>query len=692
MPLSLDDLRKTTSVSRKDKQRRVVPLLLETAPERELAGDFCRYFADLARHHKRQRDFSEQYLTERAGGDFKLARGLITAMMHFYTWESETFAERLSQADFESIANAGLDNPSALRLALFDYVSTAPRSGFVDGRERPEALELFSAGLGLEPGLVEELLYLDAEENALLKLRTRQDGQPFREPEAAEVVRRYNRLAIETLLFNCSEVIFGFGTTLPAALVKRIGFLSKELRIPYDLEYNSLGEIQLRLYGPIQAFGSPSRHGESLAELVFTVLALARRLAGGVTPVPAATTKGKKTAKELAPVSGNLENNVRSLTALVHLRDKVYWFDVAAVAHHLGRSAVEAPVIEEDISPQIENGEGLEMVPGGVIREAGVAYEVAYEAAAYEVAPKAFDPAAYYKQKEAARKEFDSTVEARFYEEFSALAREGHTAGWQVQREPEALALPGLNLLYIPDFALYRGDIKVWLEIIGFWTPDYRVRKLEKLDKLKAQGQHKMILALAHEIRNSFVEDAHGQPRELPFPAVPFKQSLRVTDVVNLLQKQFDDRADRLARAGSNQAELDKLRVGKGFVSEEVLLERLGLYNKNELLTTLQKLDLTADYIDAYGLCTPEYLAQAANALQTALAPTDKLTLDEAEAVLVTAGITLSSGQAETLVTRLPGFEVVRPSLFEVYVTKEGTILELEMPLASAGKGKRGKR
>lgn len=679
MPLSLDDLRKTTSVGRKDKTRRVVPLLLESAAERELAGDFCRYFAELAGHHKRQRDFSEQYLTERAGGDFKLARGLITSMLHFYTWESETFAERLSPADFESIASAGLDNPSALRLALFDYVSTAPRSGFVDSRERPEALELFSAGLGLEPGLVEDLLYLDAEENALLKLRTRQDGQSFREPDAAEVVRRYNRLAIETLLFNCSEVIFGFGTTLPATLVKRIGFLSKELRIPYDLEYNSLGEIQLRLYGPIQAFGSPVRHGESLAELVFTVLALARRLAGGVTP-PAPAPKGKKPAKEVAPVS-SLENNVRSLTALVHLRDKVYWFDVAAVAHHLGRT--ETPFIEEDISPTLEVGEGAEAGQTRIIREAPVAYEVA---------PKAFDQAAYYKQKEAARKEFDSTVEARFYEEFSALAREGHTAGWQVQREPEALALPGLNLLYIPDFALYRGDIKVWLEIIGFWTPDYRARKLEKLDKLKAQGQHKMILALAHEIRSSFVEDAHGQPRDLPFPAVSFKQFLRVTDIVTLLQKQFDDRADRLAKAGSNQPELDKLRAGKGFVPEEVLLERLGLYNKNELLSTLQKLELTADYIDAYGLCTPEYLAQASNALQTALAATEKLTLDEAETILAAAGITLASGQTETLVSRLPEFTVVRPTLFEVYVTKQGTVLELEMPLATVGKGKRGKR
>src|SRR3954469_2424749 len=108
MPLSLDDLRKTTSVGRKDKRRRVVLLLLESAVERELAGDFCRYFSELAAHGKRQRDFSEQYLTERAGGDFKLARGLITAMMNFYIWESETFAERLSWDDFEKMESAGL--------------------------------------------------------------------------------------------------------------------------------------------------------------------------------------------------------------------------------------------------------------------------------------------------------------------------------------------------------------------------------------------------------------------------------------------------------------------------------------------------------------------------------------------------------------------------------------------------------
>jgi predicted nuclease of restriction endonuclease-like RecB superfamily len=687
MPLSQDDLRKKTSVSRKDKKRRVIPLLIETPEERELAGDFCRYFSDLANQAKRQRDFSEQSLIERAGGDFKLARGLISAMLNFYTWESETFAERLSREDLEKLEEAGLGNPSTLRLALYDYINAPPLSGFVDDRERPEALELFSAGLGFEPGLIEELLYLDAEENALLKLRTRQDGQPFRRPGAAEVARRYNRMAVETLLYNCSEVVFGFGTTLPASLIKRIGFLSKELRIPYDLEYNSVGEVQVRLYGPVQAFGSPARHGESLAELTFTILSLARRLSQTANPVESSLLPDNRAAGGLyaGQKPGGIENSVHSLTALVHLRDKVYLFDVAAVAGHL--APYEPPVGPEDISPDFEQvgelaADNIEINRGeGVIKEAP---------AIYAVQARPFDQAAYYRQKEAARKEFDSSIEARFQEEFSALVREGHTAGWQIQREPEALALPDLNLLYIPDFGFYRDNLKVWLEIIGFWTPDYRTRKLEKLDKLKAQGGHPIVLALAQELKASFNEEANGEQRELPFPAIYFKQSLRATEVVNLLQQQFDDRDRRLAQAGSSQANLAELRGQRGFVPEDVLLKGLGLYNKNELLSALQKLGLLADYIDAYGLCTPDYLAQAGAALHEALEIPDRLTLEEAETALTAAGLEVVAGQIETLLGRLPGLSVVRPSLFEVYVTKEGTVLELEFPLV-ATKGKRSR-
>src|SRR5690348_11331397 len=128
MPLSLDDLRKTTAYGRKNKLRKVTPTLIESAQEREMVGDFCRYFGELVKFDKRQRDFSEQYLTERAGGDFKLARGLISALMGFYTWEAETFAEKLNKKDWALMQELGLVTASGLRLALYDYINAGGRS------------------------------------------------------------------------------------------------------------------------------------------------------------------------------------------------------------------------------------------------------------------------------------------------------------------------------------------------------------------------------------------------------------------------------------------------------------------------------------------------------------------------------------------------------------------------------------
>jgi hypothetical protein len=78
--------------------------------------------------------------------------------------------------------------------------------------------------------------------------------------------------------------------------------------------------------------------------------------------------------------------------------------------------------------------------------------------------------------------------------------------------------------------------------------------------------------------------------------------------------------------------------------------------------------------------------------LHEALEIPDRLTLEEAETALTAAGLEVVAGQIETLLGRLPGLSVVRPSLFEVYVTKEGTVLELEFPLvATKGKRSRGR-
>jgi predicted nuclease of restriction endonuclease-like RecB superfamily len=72
---------------------------------------------------------------------------------------------------------------------------------------------------------------------------------------------------------------------------------------------------------------------------------------------------------------------------------------------------------------------------------------------------------------------FDSRVEERFARDLARLAPD-----WQVLREPEAV--PALGTLLFPDFLLvHRLDPRrrFWVEIVGFWTPEYVSRKLETL-------------------------------------------------------------------------------------------------------------------------------------------------------------------------------------------------------------------
>lgn len=69
---------------------------------------------------------------------------------------------------------------------------------------------------------------------------------------------------------------------------------------------------------------------------------------------------------------------------------------------------------------------------------------------------------------------FDSSVEKDFYQ-FSFN-------GWVVSREPEVLKAG--KYAFIPDFSLERNDARIYVEIIGFWTPEYLRNKIEKINSL----------------------------------------------------------------------------------------------------------------------------------------------------------------------------------------------------------------
>jgi len=111
--------------------------------------------------------------------------------------------------------------------------------------------------------------------------------------------------------------------------------------------------------------------------------------------------------------------------------------------------------------------------------------------------------------------EYDSDVEETFYKRFQTLG-----SGWKIIREPEPL-VAGTSI-FIPDFAFVKNGVKVYLEIVGFWTKDYLERKINKLRKLKEKN---IILAVNEELSCSKVfakefENVIFYKRKLPAPEV----------------------------------------------------------------------------------------------------------------------------------------------------------------------------
>jgi predicted nuclease of restriction endonuclease-like RecB superfamily len=73
---------------------------------------------------------------------------------------------------------------------------------------------------------------------------------------------------------------------------------------------------------------------------------------------------------------------------------------------------------------------------------------------------------------------FDSIVEEKFARKFEEVV--ANVTGWKLIREPDPLIVSG-GKAFIPDFVFEKYGKRVYMEIVGFWTPEYLERKLRKL-------------------------------------------------------------------------------------------------------------------------------------------------------------------------------------------------------------------
>src|SRR5213079_1294408 len=119
----------------------------------------------------------------------------------------------------------------------------------------------------------------------------------------------------------------------------------------------------------------------------------------------------------------------------------------------------------------------------------------------------------------------------------SALAESKGVDGWQMEREPEPLLVE--SGILIPDFAFTRGSRRIYVEILGFWTPSYRERKIQKLQQLR--GRDDLLLAIPVEAKDAFASIASD------FPIVWYDGQLSASELLHVLRTRYDDFAERLA-------------------------------------------------------------------------------------------------------------------------------------------------
>ena len=266
MAFRLADVKKTVR-SRSDGQRYIHPKLLEGPSVSAQVGLALAYLH--ARLGRPRREVDPEMLV-RFFGDPKVARGLVSCLRHTYRWRAQELADVLEAKDLARLAARDIRTPPDLRLFLYDALN-ARGHGFLPA-ERDEHLRPLARRLGLTPPKLDQLVALDAEENAVL-VRV----GPVPEPE--HVVALYNYHAVDAILRNSAYV--------------ELARVDRAQRDELDATCLTHGIVptwegrDARLHNQPDAFGSYARAGLRLARALYAACTTAPALlASGRAQVP----------------------------------------------------------------------------------------------------------------------------------------------------------------------------------------------------------------------------------------------------------------------------------------------------------------------------------------------------------------------------------------------------------------------
>ncbi|UCB60973.1 MAG: DUF790 family protein, partial [Candidatus Bathyarchaeota archaeon] len=184
-------------------------------------------------------------------------------------------------------------------------------------------------------------------------------------------------------------------------------------------------------------------------------------------------------------------------------------------------------------------------------------------------------------QREGKQVSFDSHVEEKFYKDFQSLG-----SGWQLTREPTPL-MAGRHV-FLPDFCFEKRGMKVYLEIMGFWTRNYLETKLKKLQQLRGVD----ILIAANQ------KLACDRLRQVPGNIIFYTRTLPSTKILRLLQS----REEALLESEVQRLDLEPLRLEDDIVELQMIAE------KHDVSVEALRVRLKDANIDGYTLAGKLYI------------------------------------------------------------------------------------
>jgi len=284
-----------------------------------------------------------------------------------------------------------------------------------------------------------------------------------------------------------------------------------------------------------------------------------------------------------------------------------------------------------------------------------------HAAALDQTQPDAEPPAFTAQSVETSSSVFDSSIEQVFAEAFTSLENSHAVDGWQLLREPEPLLLD--HGIFIPDFALTRAGQRIYVEILGFWTPSYRERKIQKLQQLKSRED--IVLAIPVEARAAFQNIADD------FPIAWYEGQLSASELLNILRSRYDNFAERLAS-------IDVVRVRErvksaGLLPERICYELLQCYRRSELPRAAERVtDQQITFATGIGLYHTDWMEQLRNSFVEWIEYIGPLPLIDALRECKTRWSTLAhcdDATIEAIFDLWPQVHVQRNSIFDAEVS-----------------------